>query len=76
MEEADDLALVVGGDGGQAAGVSGPADLPQRGRLAGGVAIDALERLVGVAPHPADEQDAARSDPRHQVGEIGRRRVV
>ena len=51
-------------------------DLPQRGGRAAGVAVDAVERLVGVALHAADEQDRPRRDARHQVGEIGRRQVV
>ena len=51
-------------------------DLPQRRRRAGGVAVDAVERLVRVSAHPADEQDVARCDPRHEVGEVGRGPVV
>ena len=46
------------------------------GRRAAGVAVGAVERLVAVALHPADEQDGTRRDPRHQVGEVRRRQVV
>jgi hypothetical protein len=56
IEEAENPALVLGWQGGDAAGMAGALDLPERCGGAASVAVDAVERLVAVSLHAADDR--------------------